>query len=175
VESEAGHDMTRLRKFAAGILGTLAAAGIYLGAIWYHQKPVAMPPLPVAAVSSHEWVLTNDYKTAQSGYTFRFKTGFRTDFASIPAILSPALGLDAGSACLRRGALIHDGCYAARLTDKDTADGLLRDAVRQDGCEPHKADAVWQAVHNWGYLAWDGKTPDSISEARRLVTVSRSE
>jgi hypothetical protein len=165
----------RARKWAAGIFGTIAAIGVYAGAMWYSQPDVQVPPLPVAAVSAHEWVLTNDYQTAQSGYTFRFKAGFRTDFASIPSILSPRLGLTPDSACLRRGALIHDGCYAARLTDKDAADELLRDAVEADGCEPHKAAAVWQAVHDFGFTAWDAKTPDSIREARGLVRVSRSE
>lgn len=162
-----------LKKWSKRIALTLAASGVFIGAMLYSQRDVPMPPIPVAQIGANEWVLTNDYQTAQDGYTFTFKAGFETDFASIPGLAERLMGLEGDAAPLRRGALIHDGCYAGHYPAKRTADKLLLSAIRQDGCEEHKAQAVWQAVMIYGDIAWDAKTPESIREARQLVTVRR--
>lgn len=175
LEAEEGLTMwNSIKKWSKGIALTVASAGVFIGAMLYSQRDVPMPPLPVAQVAAHEWVLTNEYATEQSGYRFEFKSGFRTDFATIPSLLSPALGLTSDSPCLRRGALIHDGWYATHRQNKELGDRILEEAILADGCEPHKAEAVWQAVHNFGFVAWDSKTPESVQAAKELVTVRRA-
>lgn len=173
-EEGRGTVLTWLKKWGKRIALTVAASGVFVAAMIYSQRDVPMPPIPVAQVSSSEWVLTNDYRTEQDGYEFEFRAGFKTDFASIPGFAEMLMRLDGDAAPLRRGALIHDGCYAGHYPAKRTADKLLLSAIRQDGCEEHKAQAVWQAVMIYGDIAWDAKTPESIREARQLVTVKRS-
>ena len=164
--------MTRWQQWRKAILGTIGAAGIWLAAILAHQPGVMPPPLPIASCGVNQWVLTNDYTTTISNLTITIKSGFETDLASIPPPLQMPIGMSPDNPSIRRGALIHDALYAAELVDRQTADSILYAACIQDGTDPDKARAIWQAVHEWGFVVWDKHTTDSVSQARRLVTVS---
>jgi hypothetical protein len=168
--------MTKFRKYRRAIMGTLAGLGIWLAAILSFQPAVTPPVIPLWNSGVKEWTLTNDYTTSitVSGvvYTVTIKDGFRTDGASIPDPLAPPLGLTRDAPSIIRGALVHDSLYESQLVDRETADSILYAACLKDGTDPDKAAAVWLAVHEWGFVVWDRYTPESVYQARKLVSVS---
>lgn len=164
-------------KVKRGVYLTFASIGILIGAIIATQPPTLPPPIPVVQTSARHWVLTNDYSTVISNWTFTIKAGFSTDFASIPVQAHGLLGLSNASPCLMRGALSHDAAFS--LMDKDglggpvdlqTANALLRVAILADGCSTAKADAVWAMVDAWSIFAVDRHDADSIRRAREYVS-----
>ena len=165
-------------QYQKAIFGTIGAlvSGIWLAAILAHQPAVNPPPIPLWHSGINEWTLTNDYQTSEtvSGvtYTVTIKEGFKTDGASIPGTLAWPLGLNRDSPSIIRGAVIHDALYASELVERQVADSILYAACLQDGTDPDKARAIWQAVHEWGFIVWDSHTPDSIKQARAMVSVT---
>jgi len=153
---------TRFQWWRRAIYGTLAAAGIWWGAMIAIQPPVTPEPLPVAPHGARRVILTNDYSTAvtvsRRAYLIAVPAGFISDLASVPKQLEPRLGLSWDAPCLRRGALIHDYLYR-QLKDgrgtipKETADLILWQAILDDGTVPAKAEAVYEAVRLWGFTA----------------------
>jgi hypothetical protein len=167
--------MDRIKQWRNAILATLGAAGIWLAAVLAFQPTVTPPAIPIWHSGIHEWIVTNDYQTAQTvagvTYTTTIRAGFKSDGASIPDSLAAALGIGRNHPAVIRGALIHDALYAANLLDRQTADSILYAACLQDGTDPDKARAIWKAVNEWGFIAWE-RTPNSITEARKLVSVT---
>jgi hypothetical protein len=155
--------MKRWREWRRAIYGTLAAAGIWWGAMIAIQPPVTPQPLPVAPHGARRVILTNDYSTAVTvagrAYLISVPAGFISDLASVPKQLEPRLGLSWDAPCLRRGALIHDRLYdQIKRADpaalpKDLCDLILWQAILDDGCVPAKAEAVYEAVRLWGFTA----------------------
>jgi hypothetical protein len=166
--------MSRIKQWRNAILATLGAAGIWLAAVLAVQPAVTPPSIPLWHSGINEWTVTNDYQTAQTvfgvTYTVTIRQGFKSDGASIPESLAAALGIGRDHPAVIRGALIHDALYAANLLDRQTADSILYAACLQDGADPDKARAIWQAVHEWGFIAWE-RAPESVAEARKLVSV----
>lgn len=162
---------TKWSKWKAAILGTLAAAGVWLAAVLAPQLPVDPPGIPMALQGQRAAILTNDYTTEAGGRTITIKAGFRWDGASIPNCLDTPLALDRFSPSLRRGGLVHDALYASQWVSKDVADWCLYDAILNDGTQFEKAKAVYRAVQLWGFTAWDSKTPESIRRAREFVSL----
>ncbi|MEI6165912.1 MAG: DUF1353 domain-containing protein [bacterium] len=167
--------MKSWQKYRKAIIGTLGAFGIWLAAIMSFQPDVPPANLPLWNSGINEWTLTNNCKTSVtvSGvtYTVTIKEGFKTDGASIPEVLAAPLGLTRDSPAIIRGALIHDAIYASELLDRQTADSILYAACLNDGMAPEKALAVWKAVREWGFVAWDRHTDESVSTARTKVEV----
>lgn len=158
------------RKYRKAIMGTLAGLGVFLAAIFTHQPPVGILPLPLKPLGAKEWVLTNDYTTVISNVMVCVRAGFHTDLASL-GVMDKPLGVSRDHPAIRRGALVHDALYAAQLLPREQADALLRYACLQDGMDPAKAEAAYLAVREWGWQAWERKPPKMIREARGLVEV----
>lgn len=168
--------MTTWQKYRKAIMGTLAGMGVWIAAIMAFQLAVMPLDIPLQQSSVKSWTLAKDYTTAVtvSGvtYTVSIRAGFVTDGASIPDKLAPPLGLVRNAPSIIRGALVHDALYESQLLDRETADSILYAACLQDGTDPDKAQAIWLAVHEWGFIVWDRHTPESIKQARELVSVS---
>lgn len=169
--------MKNWRKYLKAAIGTVGLISVWIAAVACHQPAVEPPPLPLLCIGINHWIVTNDCTTAVtvSGTTHRvtIREGFRTDLASIAPVFAKPLGITHDSPTIRRGALIHDALYASHLTDRATADAILYAACLQDGMEPDKAAAVYQAVHLWGWQPWGNMSDAHIAMVRRQVTVER--
>lgn len=136
---------------------TIGAAGIWLGAVIAFQPDVTPPPLPIVQLGAKEWITTNDYHTSVtvSGVVYQvdIPSGFKCDLASLGR-LDVALGIERDHPAIRRGALIHDYLYRTKKVSRQLADLILYQACLDDGMEPAKARAVYEAVFIWGGEAW---------------------
>lgn len=168
--------MSAWRKYRTAILSTIGGIGIWIAAIFCHQPIVNPPSIPLWHSGINEWTLTNDYQTAVavSGvtYTVSIKSGFKSDGVSISKVLQWPLGLTRDSPSIIRGAICHDAIYAAHLLNKQIADSILYAACLQDGTAPDKAMAVYEAVHDWGFIAWDGYSRAEIAAEREMVKIT---
>ena len=139
------------------IIATIGAAGIWLGAMLATQPSVIPPPLPIVALGAKEWVTTNDYHStvtvAGVAYRMDIPKGFTCDLASLGSLDRP-LGIERDHPAIRRGALIHDHLYRTKRYPRYIADLILYQCCLEDGMEPKKARAVYEAVRIWGGEGW---------------------
>lgn len=147
--------MSAWKKWKAAIIATLGAAGVWLAAIMAHQPTVDPPPLPIVACGADEWMTTAPYTDTVCGVTMIVPPEFRCDLASIGPVLSKPLGITRDHPTIRRGALLHDWLYRTHWTTRLQADKILYQCCLADGMEPAKARAVYEAVLDWGWRAWE--------------------
>ena len=97
--------------------------------------------------------------------------GFRTDGASIPQSMRRYIGHPFDYVRLI-AALVHDAIYATHLLPRIVADWIYFVALRRCSHMPRAyAFAEFLALRGGGKAAWNEKTPQSIAEARKLVSV----
>ena len=166
--------MSTWQKIKRGIKITLAASGVFLAALLCHQPTVYPPPLPIEQVAPTEWVTTNVFHDSVTvdgkQYSITIKPGFSFDMASIPKRLEID-GITRDTPAIRRGALLHDALFRSHSLDMDVANQILYQCCLDDGMVKEKADAVFEAVSAWSWVAWDSVTPESVVTARGLVSV----
>lgn len=80
--------------------------------------------------------------------------GFKTDLASIPRLLRNIPNLDP-CGLSRRAAVLHDYLYTLKTVSKDQADSLLYQALRAESVDVLAAQAFYDAVHMFGFQAWN--------------------
>ena len=103
--------------------------------------------------------------------TISIRAGFRTDGASIPVPLRRFIGNPFDTVRLI-AAVCHDAIYATHLLPRIVADFIYYLALRQCSHMPRAcAFAEYLALRAGGKAAWNGKTPESIAENRKLVSV----
>ena len=96
--------------------------------------------------------------------------GFRTDGASIPQSMRRYIGHPFDYVRLI-AALVHDAIYATHLLPRILADWIYFVALRRCSRMPRAyAFAEFLALRGGGKAAWNEKTPQSIAEARKLVS-----
>ena len=96
--------------------------------------------------------------------------GFRTDGASIPVPLRRFIGNPFDHVRLI-AAVCHDAIYATHLLPRILADWIYFVALRRCSHMPRAyAFAEFLALRGGGKAAWNEKTPQSIAEARKLVS-----
>lgn len=137
------------------VLGTLGAIGIWIAAVVAVQPNVPAVPLPLKQIGTELWVGTNDYQTVIAGYIVKIPAGLTNDGASIPKPAQKLLGITRFHPAIRRGAYCHDYFYRTKSIPKEKADYLLWRACLEDGMQPDKARAVYEAVQLYGFIAWD--------------------
>ena len=99
------------------------------------------------------------------------RQGFRTDGASIPQSLRRFIGHPFDHVRLI-AAVVHDAIYATHLVPRIVADFIYYLALRQCSHMPRAyAFAEYLALRGRGKAAWNEKTPQSIAEAHKLVSV----
>lgn len=91
--------------------------------------------------------------------------GFRTDFASVPAVLRFAFDVDN---LVAPAALVHDWLYESQQVDRATADGIFLAALKANGVSSWKARAYWLGVRAGGWTQW-GKRAGAASDALELL------
>ena len=103
--------------------------------------------------------------------TISIRAGFRTDGASIPVPLRRFIGNPFDTVRLI-AAVCHDAIYATHLLPRIVADFIYYLALRQCSHMPRAcAFAEYLALRAGGKAAWNEKTPESITENRKLVSV----
>lgn len=118
-------------------------------------------PLRLEFVDGIRWRVTRkvSYLT-ESKETSTVKTGFITDFASVPRIFFWALppsGTEANPYGI--AALFHDWCYAhktigGRAIERWEADNLFYEIMRYIGTDWFVAHIMWSQVRMWGWTVW---------------------
>jgi len=99
------------------------------------------------------------------------RSGFRTDGASIPVPMRRFIGNPFDTVRLI-AATLHDALYLSHLLPRIVADFIYYLALRQCSHMPRAyALAEYLALRAGGKAAWNEKTPQSIAEARKLVSV----
>jgi hypothetical protein len=94
---------------------------------------------------------------ADSGVTYTVPIGFVTDFASVPRI---PLIFDAFGDRANLAATLHDYLYTKGpngshpVPDRETADGLLREAAIAQGVSTVVADVLYAGVRAGGESHW---------------------
>lgn len=145
------------RKYRSRVLATLGLMSVWIAAIVAVQPAVTPPPLPLVQVSAKAWATTNIYRdtvtVAGVDYTVDIPSGFECDLASLGPLDIP-LGIERDHPAIRRGALNHDWLYRTKKYPREIADLILYQCCLQDGMEPAKARAVFDAVRVWGGAAW---------------------
>ena len=103
--------------------------------------------------------------------TISIRSGLRTDGASIPVPMRRFIGNPFDTVRLI-AAVLHDALYLSHLLPRIVADFIYYLALRQCSHMPRAyAFAEYLALRAGGKAAWNEKTPESIAEARKLVSV----
>ena len=112
--------------------------------------PFVTPGVAVRQVDATTWELLE--AAIYAGHTDRFTVpvGFRTDFASVPRVLTwllPRYGL------FTRAAILHDFLVRSGAIGRADADGLFRRAMRELGVSFVRRWMMWAAVRLTSGLA----------------------
>ena len=103
--------------------------------------------------------------------TISIRSGLRTDGASIPVPMRRFIGNPFDTVRLI-AAVCHDAIYATHIVPRIVADIIYYLALRECSHMPRAyAFAEYLALRAGGKAAWNEKTPESIAEARKLVSV----
>lgn len=78
-------------------------------------------------------------------------TGFRTDLASIPAIVQLLIPK---SGAYDKAAVVHDYLYVKNGVSREEADAVLREAMEVLGVGGFKRWAIYRGVRAGGWLPW---------------------
>lgn len=93
---------------------------------------------------------------------------FVTDLASIPKPFYKYLPDDGPYTF---PAIVHDWLYWHQAGTRDDADNILREGMNAFDVEPSKVDAIYTAVHHFGWLAWDSNAKLKAQGEGRLLAV----
>lgn len=96
------------------------------------------------------------FQSDLAGQTFTAPPGFKTDFCSVPRV-PVAYSLLGDRA--RKAGTIHDWLYTSHVTDRATADRVLREMLVLDGVDACEAQAFYGAVRLGGGAHWG---PDPV-------------
>lgn len=86
-----------------------------------------------------------------SGKTHTARTGFRTDFCSVPRV--PGVYEMLGNRA-RKAGTIHDSLYTTHEVPRDVADAVLREMLIEDGVDECEAEEFYVAVRSFGGSHW---------------------
>lgn len=128
-------------------------------------------PVAVSQVSPDEWELTHELIYHAREQVFQVPVGQRTDFASIPLVLTWLVPTSTGIAA----AVLHDHLWrvdapAGRISYRD-ADGVLRQALGSLCVPTLRRWLMWAAVR-WGSLLRSGGWCDWWRDAPAVVSIT---
>ena len=84
--------------------------------------------------------------------------GFETDFASIPRFFHRLLPKNGD---YDAPAVVHDFLYSTALCDRQTADLVFLESMKSIGVSFWKRWSMYQAVHWFGWAAWNNHRKSS--------------
>lgn len=117
-----------------------------------------LPAPTIQPISASEYRLCQDYHLTARGVTVYVRAGFVTDGASIPRLLWRVAGHPMNGDYLGP-AIIHDALYRRQECERDEADAIFRQLLRDNGVNRVKAAAIHAAVRLAGKLAWNHNRP----------------
>jgi len=117
-----------------------------------------------------EWRLVKPWKAYTSAGIVAIRPGFLSDGASIPRILWTAVGPRYAPRTFP-AAVVHDALYAARLTDRATADRVFLEILREMGVNRVKRSAYHFAVRACGGFLWRRACPIKIESERQFCAL----
>lgn len=164
-------------KVKRGVWITLGSVGLIIGVIFSLPQDTTTHNQPIYAISNGTWTLQQDYSITVSDVVCTVKAGFNSwDGLSIPSAATNALGVTRYD--YPDASLFHDSAYSCIAVDgtgpisQDKADACLKMILVGQGCTQERAELIMRMVRAWGFTAIMKHTPDSVSRARRLVSVS---
>ena len=106
---------------------------------------------------SDEWELVDDLFFRLNGKGHFVPGGYRSDGASIPRLFWTVTTTPFNPRVIR-AAFIHDYLYGlGTLCNREEADGLFKEIMLEDGCDPETADTLHGAVRLCAGGHWCGK------------------
>ena len=91
------------------------------------------------------------FQSDVAGITVNVPAGFKTDFASVPRI--PGVFDFLGDRA-RMAGTVHDFLYSSHITDRETADKILREMCLLDGLNEAESEMFYIAVRVGGEAHW---------------------
>jgi hypothetical protein len=129
------------------------------------------PAIKPASGRGERYEVADDFvaKLPTTRAYLRVRAGFKTDGASIPALLWPLIGNPYDPHTIGP-AIIHDALYSAETFPRDRADRIFLALLRQNSREAsRKAATFYRAVRWFGWLVWRRHTDVSRIRAREFV------
>ncbi|WP_295991532.1 DUF1353 domain-containing protein [Rugamonas sp.] len=108
---------------------------------------------------SGKWQLTAPlgFMSEVLGRVVTVPAGFTTDFCSVPRV---PIAFELLGNRARKSGTIHDWLYTSHEVDRETADKVLREMLRQNGVDICEAEAFFVAVRFGGGSHWG---PDPVA------------
>lgn len=123
-------------------------------------RAVFQSRLKVEQVDDSHWRLLEEFKydSDVAGARIIVPAGFVTDFASVPRV-PIAFWLVGDTA--HAAAVVHDWLYTTGIFPKETADGVLYEAMRVSGMPAWRCRLIYWGVKFGGWHAWETHREDS--------------
>jgi Protein of unknown function (DUF1353) len=134
--------------------------------------PFAPGSLTVRRVDAERWELVDELVYLGSWERFVVPAGFRTDFATVPRVVSwlvPRFGAYTLAAILHDW-LITDGLRAEVVTSRQ-ADGIFRRVMRESGVPVLRRWLMWAGVR-WGALTDELRRSGWLFSAPGVLAIS---
>jgi hypothetical protein len=103
-------------------------------------------------------------------HTILIKKGFSFDGASIPRFFWRTIGHPLQYPIVIC-ALPHDGIYAAELFERGECDWIFLTLLQKVKVNWFKRNIIWLAVRGGGYFVFKKHTKESITEAKKYVSI----
>ena len=110
-----------------------------------------VPDLGISETPDY-WFLAEPLVWVSPGLRVQIPKGFKTDLASIPAVIRNLLDVNGRSRC---PAILHDWLYSSGILTREDADEHLRLALSEYGESPVTARVYWLGVRAGGWKAWN--------------------
>ena len=110
------------------------------------------------------------YAILPDGKMLTVEAGFSFDGASIPEILYSFIG-DPYSGRYVRAAFIHDCLYASELLPRKECDNIFLEIMKEHGVNWAEAKLDVSSCESRRSEVWADHTDESISEARKYITL----
>lgn len=124
-----------------------------------------------------EWYeLTEDFciPIPLTKYAIKIRKGFLTDGASIPKFMWFSIG-HPFSPRLVAGAVPHDAIYRSRIVAKRKGDVWFVRLIRNDGLSRWDSIKCYAGLVLAGWYSWMSKTKEEIEEAKKFVSLERTD
>jgi hypothetical protein len=128
--------------------------------------------LTVSRVDANTWALVDELVYQGSWERFVVPAGFRTDFASVPRVVTwlvPRFGAYTLAAILHDW-LCSEGIRSGTVTSRD-ADGIFRRVMRESGVPVLRRWLMWAGVR-WGALTDERRRPGWLISAPGVLAIS---
>lgn len=117
----------------------------------------------VFAVADHDF----RYESDLAKRVFTVPIGFYTDFASIPRFM-PLVYACLGDTA-HEPAVVHDWLYYAAVTDRETADNVLLEAMKIWGMSKWRYYPIYWGVRVGGWAAWNKHRKDGDPQSGKFA------